>query len=260
MQNKELTPKYAALASAIEARLGAKLERLPTSTGELGYRVDADLLIEVCRTLRDEPELKFEMLIDVCGVDYQAYGQDEWQTDTATATGFSRGRVRDLRAAAGDMDSDNAGAAREAADEEQINAVGYRPKARFAAVYHLLSVTHNHRLRIRAFCPSDERPILASVYEVWNSADWFEREAFDLYGILFKGHPDLRRILTDYGFIGHPFRKDFPLIGNVEVRYDPVKGRVVYEPVSIEPRTLVPKVIRSDNRYDPDLKDAPSNG
>jgi NADH-quinone oxidoreductase subunit C len=255
MQNKELTPKYAALAAAIETDPGLKLERLPTSTGELGYRVEPAGLLEVCRTLRDAPELKFEMLIDVCGIDYQAYGQDEWQTDTATATGFSRGRVRDLRAAAGDTDSDNLGAARAGPDEEQFDAVGYRPAARFAAVYHLLSITHNHRLRLKAFCPSDERPMLDSVYGIWNSADWFEREAFDLYGILFKGHPDLRRILTDYGFIGHPFRKDFPLIGNVEVRYDPVKGRVVYEPVSIEPRTLVPKVIRSDNRYQPDLKD-----
>src|SRR5262245_34532151 len=140
MQNKELTPKYAALAPAVEGKPGSKLERLPPSSGELGYRVDAALLIEVCRSLRDEPELKFEILIDVCGVDYQAYGQDEWQTDTATATGFSRGRVRDLRAAEGDLDSDNLGAAREGPDEEQINAVGYQPKARFAAVYHLLSI------------------------------------------------------------------------------------------------------------------------
>lgn len=255
MQSKELTPKYAALAAAIEAHATLKLERLPTSTGELGYRVEPALLLDVCRTLRDAPELRFEMLIDVCGVDYLAYGQDEWQTDTATATGFSRGRTRDLRAAAGDLDSDNVGAAREGPDEEQLEAVGYRPAARFAAVYHLLSITHNHRLRLKAFCRNDERPMIDSVYGIWNSADWFEREAFDLYGILFKGHPDLRRILTDYGFIGHPFRKDFPLIGNVEVRYDPVKGRVVYEPVSIEPRTLVPKVIRSDNRYQPDLKD-----
>ena len=255
MQSKELTPKYAALAAAIDANAALKLERLPTSTGELGYRVEPARLLEVCRALRDTPELKFEMLIDVCGVDYQAYGQDEWQTDTATATGFSRGRVRDPHAAAGDMDSDNIGAGREGPDEEQVVAVGYRPAARFAAVYHLLSITYNHRLRLKAFCPRDERPILDSVYGVWNAADWFEREAFDLYGILFKGHPDLRRILTDYGFIGHPFRKDFPLIGNVEVRYDPVKGRVVYEPVSIEPRTLVPKVIRDDNRYQPDLKD-----
>ena len=124
--------------------------------------------------------------------------------------------------------------------------MGYRPAARFAAVYHLLSITHNHRLRLRAFCPSDERPILDSVYPVWNSADWFEREAFDLYGILFKGHPDLRRLLTDYGFIGHPFRKDFPISGTVEMRYDPEQGRVVYQPVTIEPREITPRIIRED--------------
>src|SRR5215471_21511065 len=132
MHNKALTPRYAALAEAIE-RKGLALERLPTSTGELGYRVEPERLVEACRTLRDAPELKLEMLIDVCGVDYQAYGQDEWQTDTATATGFSRGRVRDLRAAAGDLDSDNIGAALEGPDEEQIVAVGYKPAARFAA-------------------------------------------------------------------------------------------------------------------------------
>jgi len=250
MQVKELTPKYAALAAAVEARLGAKLERLPTSTRELGYRVEAADLVEVCRELRDAPELKLEMLMDVAGVDYADYGRDEWQTDSATATGFSRGRVR-----APGADSDDEGAGTEGPDEEERGAVGYRPAGRFAAVYHLLSITHNHRLRLKAFCPSDERPILDSVLPVWSSADWYEREAFDLYGILFKGHPDLRRLLTDYGFIGHPFRKDFPLIGNVEMRYDPEKGRVVYEPVSIEPRTLVPKVIRSDNRYEADLKD-----
>jgi NADH-quinone oxidoreductase subunit C len=122
-----------------------------------------------------------------------------------------------------------------------------------------MSISHNWRLRLKTFCASDDRPVVDSVYGIWASADWFEREAFDLYGILFRGHPDLRRLLTDYGFIGHPFRKDFPLIGNVEMRYDPVKGRVVYEPVSIEPRTLVPKVIRDDARYAPDLKD-PANG
>jgi NADH-quinone oxidoreductase subunit C len=242
METKELTPKYQALAAAVEARLGAKVERLPSSTGELGYRVDAPDLLDAARALRDSVELKFEILIDVCGVDYYAYGRDEWQTDSASSTGFSRGRVR-------------AGA-----DEEEVDAVGYVPAGRFAAVYHLLSIAHNHRLRLKAFAPSDERPIIDSVYGIWNSADWYEREAFDLYGILFKGHPDLRRLLTDYGFIGHPFRKDFPLIGNVEVRYDPVKGRVVYEPVSIEPRTLVPKVIRSDNRYREDLKDPTGNG
>jgi len=234
MQKKELTPKYAALAAAIEGKFGAKLERLPTSTGELGYRVDAADLVEVCTGLRDAPELKFEMLMDVCGVDYRAYGRDEWQTNSASGTGFSRGR---------------------SGFNDEVEPVEYVPQARFAAVYHLLSITHNHRLRLKAFCPNDDRPLLDSVYGVWNSADWYEREAFDLYGILFKGHPDLRRILTDYGFIGHPFRKDFPLIGNVQMRYAPEKGRVVYEPVSIEPRTLVPKVIRSDNRYEPELKD-----
>jgi NADH-quinone oxidoreductase subunit C len=238
MQRKDLTPRYAALAGAIEAKLESGIERLPTTTGELGYRVDPDALLDVCRTLRDHPSLKLEVLIDVCGVDYQSYGKDEWQTSSATGTGFSRGTLRETDP--------------EAADPEEQHAA-YRPLGRFAVVYHLLSITHNHRLRLKVFCPSDERPIVDSVYDVWNSADWFEREAFDLYGILFRGHPDLRRLLTDYGFIGHPFRKDFPLIGNVEMRYDPAKGRVVYEPVSIEPRTLVPKVIRDDARYEPDL-------
>jgi NADH-quinone oxidoreductase subunit C len=236
MQLKDLTPRYAALAGAIEAKLGARLERLPTTTGELGYRVDAGDLAEVGRRLRDEPDLKFEILIDVCGVDYRDYGQDEWQTSSATGTGFSRGTLRD-------------------APVEDAEQASYRPAGRFAVVYHLLSITHNHRLRLKTFCPNDERPIVDSVYDVWNAADWFEREAFDLYGILFRGHPDLRRLLTDYGFIGHPFRKDFPLIGNVEVSYDVDKGRVAYKPVSIEPRTLVPRVIRDDNRYSADLKD-----
>jgi NADH-quinone oxidoreductase subunit C len=236
MQLKDLIPRYAALAGAIEAKLGARVERLPTTTGELGYRVAPEDLLGVCRTLRDEPELKLEILIDVCGVDYQTYGKDEWQTSSATGTGFSRGTLR------------------EAPPVADVEHATYVPAARFAVVYHLLSITHNHRLRLKTFCASDERPIVDSVCDVWNSADWFEREAFDLYGILFRGHPDLRRLLTDYGFIGHPFRKDFPLIGNVEMRYDPAKGRVVYEPVSIEPRTLVPKVIRDDARYEPDLK------
>jgi NADH-quinone oxidoreductase subunit C len=237
MRLKDLSPRYAALAGAIEAKFGERLERLPTSTGELGYRVSPDDLLAVCRTLRDAPEIKFEMLMDVCGVDYQAYGQDEWQTSSATGTGFSRGTLR------------------EAPPVDDVEHATYRPADRFAVAYHLLSITHNHRLRLKTFCANDERPIVDSVNDVWSSADWFEREAFDLYGILFRGHPDLRRLLTDYGFIGHPFRKDFPLIGNVEVRYDPAKGRVVYEPVSIEPRTLVPKVIRDDARYEPDLKD-----
>ena len=199
MQNKELTPKYAALAAAVEAKLGSKLERLPTSTGELGYRVDAALLVEVCRTLRDEPELKFEMLIDVCGVDYQAYGDGAWEGP------------------------------------------------RFAAVYHLLSLPHNWRLRVRTFATDDDFPVVPSVIDVWPCANWFEREAFDLYGIVFDGHPDLRRLLTDYGFVGHPFRKDFPLSGYVEMRYDPEQGRVIYQPVTIEPREIIPRVIREEN-------------
>jgi len=239
MQSNELTPRYAKLAAAIEGKLSPLPERLPTRTGELGYEIAAADLIEHATLLRDDPELKFEMLMDLCAVDYWAYGRDEWQTERASGTGFSRGRLRDPALAP------------EAADTPPP---AYRPKARFAVVYHLLSITHNHRLRLRVFCPNDERPVLDSVMRVWAAADWYEREAFDLYGVLFRGHPDLRRLLTDYGFIGHPFRKDFPLIGNVEVRYDPEKGRVVYEPVSIEPRTLVPRVIREDARYEEDLK------
>ncbi len=147
---------------------------------------------------------------------------------------------------------------RPAADLSQ--QAGRGEDRRFAVVYHLLSIKTNRRLRLRAFCAPGEPPLLDSVVGVWKAADWFEREAFDLFGILFRGHPDLRRLLTDYGFLGHPFRKDFPLSGNVEVRYDPAKGRVVYEPVSIEPRTLVPRVIRDDNRYAPALKDGAKNG
>jgi NADH-quinone oxidoreductase subunit C len=192
--------------------------------------------------LRDDEALRFEMLMDVAGVDYATYGKDEWQTESATGTGFSRGVFRDRARGVPTEDMDH---------DETV----YRPARRFAAAYQLLSITHNHRLRLKTFASDDGQPILDSVVDVWSSANWYEREAFDLYGILFRGHPDLRRLLTDYGFIGHPFRKDFPLVGNVEMRYDPERGRVVYEPVAIEPRTLVPKVIRDDNRYAPDLKD-----
>ena len=228
------------LAAAIEAKLGQKLRRLATTTAELGYQLEPSDLLDCALVLRDEPELRFEMLMDLCGVDYLDYGRDEWQTNSASGTGFSRGTLR----------ADSA-----AASEGDMDAAEYRPAGRFAVVYHLLSITHNHRVRLKVFCADDTRPLLPSLSSLWSSADWYEREAFDLYGVLFKGHPDLRRLLTDYGFIGHPFRKDFPLIGNVEMRYDPEKGRVVYEPVSIQPRTLVPKVIRDDNRYQPDLKD-----
>jgi NADH-quinone oxidoreductase subunit C len=223
------TPKIAALAAAIEARLPDLLQRAPSLADELCYEVQPDKLKEVCLALRDSPELKFEILVDVAGLDYLDYGTTEWKTYSATTSGFSRGV--------------NRGGARVPHDG-----------ARFAVAYHLLSITHNQRVRLRSRCVDAEDPIIDSVVDIWPGANWFEREAFDLFGILFSGHPDLRRILTDYGFIGHPFRKDFPLIGNVEVRYDADKQRVVYEPVSIEPRTLVPKVIRDDNRYAPALK------
>ena len=225
------------LAEAITARFGEQVARVPSTCGELTFEVASAGLVDVCRALRDEESFRFEQLIDVAGVDYLAWGRDEWTTESATSTGFSRGR---------------AGA--------PVQAVPRSDDRRFAAVYHLLSVATNRRLRLRAWCESGEPPMLDSVTGVWASANWFEREAFDLFGIVFRGHPDLRRILTDYGFVGHPFRKDFPLSGNVEVRYDPAKGRVVYEPVSIEPRTLVPRVIREDNRWNAALKDAPRNG
>lgn len=191
--------------------------------GELTLLVPAPNLLTVSVALRDEPDFDFAQLTDLCGVDYIAYGQSEWDTDGATFSGFGRGVDR---------------------DPELIG----QQEQRFAVVIHLLSITHNLRLRVRVFL-AGEPPLVDSVTPVWNCANWFEREAFDLFGILFRGHPDLRRILTDYGFIGHPFRKDFPLIGQVEMRYDPAQGRVIYEPVAIEPRTLVPRVIRSNTRY-----------
>jgi NADH-quinone oxidoreductase subunit C len=222
------------LASALAARFGAALERVTSRCGELTFEIPSQELVATCRALRDEPEWSYEQLIDLTGVDYLDFGRDEWNTATATSDGFSRGvsRLRETQRETGEK--------------------------RFAVVYHLLSVAHNRRLRLRCWCEPGEPPLLDTVVDVWKAADWYEREAFDLFGILFRGHPDLRRILTDYGFVGHPFRKDFPLIGNVEVRYDPDKGRVVYEPVAIEPRTLVPRVIREDNRYEADLKDAPA--
>jgi len=223
------TEKISALASRVEARLTDKVLRVHSLADELCYEVQPSNIKECCLALRDDPSLKFEILIDLAGVDYLEYGTSEWKTLSATASGFSRGVNRDGVRAPHDG-------------------------ARFAVAYQLLSITHNQRLRLRARCEDAEDPIIDSVVDIWPGANWFEREAFDLFGILFTGHPDLRRILTDYGFIGHPFRKDFPLIGNVEVRYDADKQRVVYEPVSIEPRTLVPKVIRTDNRYDAALK------
>ena len=228
-----MTERMEALALQVDAHLNGKVKRVASLGDELAYEVvEAAELLSVCRVLRDTPELKFEMLMDVAGVDYLHYGRDEWQTVTATRSGFSRGRV-----------------ARTSTPDPEM-------PGRFAVAYQLMSITHNRRLRLRVKCPDTLEPVVDSVIDVWSSANWFEREAFDLFGILFRGHPDLRRILTDYGFIGHPFRKDFPLSGNVEVQYDPDKKRVVYQPVSIVPRVLVPKVIRHDNRYDPALHDA----
>jgi NADH-quinone oxidoreductase subunit C len=230
---------YESLAARIEERFGEQVRRIGSRCGELTFEVGKSALVAVATALRDEPDFSFEQLIDVCGVDYLTYGLDEWITESSTESGFSRGVVR------------------EAVILDEADAFDPR---RFAVVYHLLSIAHNSRLRLRVYTGIENPPMVDSVVDVWSSANWFEREAFDLFGILFDGHPDLRRILTDYGFIGHPFRKDFPLIGTVEVKYDPEKGRVAYQPVSIEPRTLVPKVIRSDNRYREELKDRPVDG
>jgi NADH-quinone oxidoreductase subunit C len=214
-----MTNRVEELVARLKERFNDQLSGCQQSCGEITVEVPAMHLRAVCMALRDEPEFGFEQLMDLCGVDYSTYGQADWQTEAASNQGFSRGVAQAIRPAEG----------------------GDRP--RFAVVYHLLSLKHNQRLRIKVFAP-DDPPRVDSVVDIWASADWYEREAFDLFGILFDGHPDLRRILTDYGFIGHPFRKDFPLEGNVEVRYDPEKGRVVYQPVSIENRVLVPRVIR----------------
>ena len=229
-----MTFSLEALAEALSKRFGDSLERSKLEYGELTIEVSAPALKDVARVLRDEGEFGFEQLIDLCGVDYLHYGIDEWETEEATTEGFGRG-VQPSTAAYFSFD-------------EPPPRSGHAGP-RFAVVYHLLSVANNQRLRMRVFCPDDEQPRVDSVTDIWPAANWFEREAFDLFGILFDGHPDLRRLLTDYGFIGHPFRKDFPLIGHVEMRYDPEQARVVYEPVSIEPRVLVPRVIRHDNRY-----------
>ena len=191
-----MASKTEELAAALHAGLGDLLTGVTVALGEVTAVVPAVHLSEAMRALRDRPELRFESLIDACGVDYSTYGDGAW-------TG-----------------------------------------ARFAVVYHLLSLSHNHRLRVRAFAADDDFPILPSVVDVWPSANWFEREAFDLYGIAFDGHPDLRRLLTDYGFVGHPFRKDFPLSGHVEMRYDPEQRRVIYQPVTIDPREVTPRIVR----------------
>ncbi|MBT8108112.1 MAG: NADH-quinone oxidoreductase subunit C [Gammaproteobacteria bacterium] len=229
-----MSERYETLAARIEERFGEQMRRVASTCGELTYELGKEDLIEVATALRNEGDFGFEMLMDVCGIDYLMYGEDEWTTSEATGTGFSRGVER---------------------EPVILDETDEFDERRFAVVYHLLSLQHNMRLRLRVFTGAGNPPIVHSVVDIWNGANWFEREAFDLYGILFDGHPDLRRLLTDYGFIGHPFRKDFPLSGNVEVHYDADEGRVVYRPVEIEPRTGVPRVIRDDNRYSADLKD-----
>ncbi len=203
----------------LRQRFGEKLHSSVLANDQITLEIKPEELIEVCLALRDEESFLFTQLSDLCGVDYLTYGQTDWETQDTTSTGFSRGV--------------SSGAYNE--DKEMT--------ARFCVVYHLLSTEHNRRLRLRCFVNTRSARV-NSVVSIWAAANWYEREAFDLFGIMFDGHPDLRRILTDYGFIGHPFRKDFPLEGNVEVRYDPDKGRVVYQPVTIKNRVLVPRVIR----------------
>ncbi len=212
------------LVAAINQRFDDLIMDCRAAHGEVTIEVEPAHLLELCRALCNEQAFAFKQLSDLCGMDYLDYGRADWETAGTTGTGFSRG------VSPGSHDENK-----------------QRPY-RYAVVYQLLSLVHNRRIRVR--CPiSGEPPMVDSVVEIWSSANWYERETFDLYGILFSGHPDLRRILTDYGFIGHPFRKDFPLEGNVEVRYDPEQQRVIYQPVTIENRVLVPKVIRHDNRY-----------
>jgi NADH-quinone oxidoreductase subunit C len=198
-----MSQKLDTLQAALQDVLGDAIVRLDRIKGELTLTVKADRYLEVAQTLRDHPSLRFEQLMDLCGMDYSDY-------------------------------KDGA---------ESI----YSDGPRFCAISHLLSIEKNWRLRLKVFAPDDDLPILASVTPLWNGANWFEREAFDLYGIVFDGHEDLRRILTDYGFIGHPFRKDFPVSGHVEMRYDPEQKRVIYQPVTIEPREITPRIIREDN-------------
>ena len=213
------------LAEKLTARFEDTLSGCLTNHNQITLVVNPSHLLSICEALRDEDDFSFSQLIDLCGVDYSAYGQVDWATNETTSTGFSRGRSK--------------------------TSVNINNEERFAVVYHLLSIQHNHRLRVRCYLP-EENPKLPTMTKIWSSADWYDLEAYDMFGILFEGHPDLRRLLTDYGFIGHPFRKDFPLEGNVEVRYDPDKQKVIYEPVTITNRVLVPRVIRDDNRYIPD--------
>ncbi|MAC91288.1 MAG: NADH-quinone oxidoreductase subunit C [Woeseiaceae bacterium] len=210
-----------------------KVNFIESSCNELIFELQYEDLIEVAKELKTNENMMFEQLTDLCGVDYLTYGVDEWITKSATSSGFSRGVSR---------------------QSVILDDADTFDDKRFAVIYNLLSIKHNSRIRLRVYTGDKNPPIIPSVSSIWSSANWLERETFDLYGILFEGHPDLRRILTDYGFVGHPFRKDFPLSGNVEIHYDEKKEKIVYKPVSIEPRTLVPRVIRQDNRYSDEIK------
>jgi NADH-quinone oxidoreductase subunit C len=190
-------------------------------------------LIEIMTILHENEQLRFEILVDIIAVDYSDYGVSEWNSKNANNKGYSRG-----------IKKDSSGRYTYETAKKNHN----QPKKRFAAIYNLLSITSNFRLNAKFYCNEDNTPSLPSVTSIWSSADWYEREAYDLLGIVFTNHPDLRRLLTDYGFIGHPLRKDFPLIGNVEVNYDLDKERVIYQPVTIKPRVLIPKVIRDNNK------------
>lgn len=214
--------KLEQLRQDMAERCNSQIKSSVIQHGELTLEVDRDYIRTILCCLRDH--FNFEQLIDLAGVDYATYGEAEWKTDKATGSGFSRG-----------------------ADRPVLKEIP--PEHRFAVVYHLLSLKNNLRVRLRVFLDADD-PRVDSVEKIYSSANWLEREAFDLFGILFNDHSDLRRILTDYGFIGYPFRKDFPISGHVEMRYDANQGRVVYEPVEIEPRTLVARTIRTDHRYD----------
>lgn len=212
------------LAKLLHSELAEKLLVIESAHEEITVVCDIAFVKDVLLQLRDSEQLAFDQLIDLCAVDYLLYGKTEWETTVATEQGFSR------------------------AVEPENRTVIDIDRPRFAVVYHLLSTVKNHRVRLKVFL-NETHLIVPSAHDIWKAANWFEREAYDLYGILFDGHPDLRRILTDYGFIGHPFRKDFPVSGHVEMRYDARLQKVIYEPVDIEPRVLVPKVIRDDNRY-----------
>ena len=229
-----MSKKNEDIKTRITTCFGNKVNFIESSCNELIFELQCEDLIDVAKELKTNENMMFEQLTDLCGVDYLTYGVDEWTTKSATSSGFSRGVSR---------------------QSVILDDADTFDDKRFAVIYNLLSIKHNSRIRLRIYTGDKNPPIVPSVASIWSSANWLERETFDLYGILFEGHPDLRRILTDYGFVGHPFRKDFPLSGNVEIHYDEKKKKIAYKPVSIEPRTLVPRVIRQDNRYSDEIKD-----